>query len=117
MALFERKDTLDTFADLLDRERAAILKGDFAALKRMLAEKERLVALFRTGNQNGRDLHVLREKSANNNAMLLAATNGVRAAMRRLAENQKATASLRTYDDSGNQTSHSAPVPTLERWA
>lgn len=115
--MFERRDTLDSLADLLDRERIAVLNGDFSALKRLVHEKERLIGAAQTQKLDGRTLQNLREKSASNNAMLMAATNGIRAARRRLSEQKISAASLQTYDKSGHHVSHSTNEPTLERRA
>ena len=42
MAIFDRRAELGVLDDLLDRERAAILSGDYYGLQRLLVEKGKL---------------------------------------------------------------------------
>lgn len=117
MALFERKDALKSLTDLLAREHTAILDGDFSSLQGMLGEKERLLEALGSAKPGGRALDTLRIKSARNNEMLEAAARGIKAAVKRLEASRKPTSPLRTYDKSGQPTSHSDPANNLERRA
>lgn len=101
--MFGAGDLADRFEDLLERERAAILEGNFDFLKRAVAEKERLASALGAAGENVSRLRRLREKAEGNRLLLEAAGRGIRAAAERLAGLHGPAPSLSTYDSSGRR--------------
>ncbi len=116
MAMFRNRDTLGALEDLLDKERTDILAGNFSGLKRIILEKERLIRAAQSVG-TGENLVQLKRKADRNQAMLMAAAQGVRAVQDRISQRLSATPSLQTYDRSGQVTVHGAGTTNLERRA
>lgn len=116
MSLFSFRDSVDALDDLLNRERQAVLKGDFYILARMLKEKERLLALVGTTEPTHRLQH-LRDKADRNQAMLLAASKGIRMVSERLTRRADTLNSFQTYDRSGQRHRQTTSSSKLERRA
>lgn len=103
---------------LLDRERAALIAGDFAGLEKLTNEKENLLAQIDEARAGSVDLPPLREKMVRNQELLSGAMEGIRAVARRLSDLQKAKKGTDVYDGNGRKTHLSARVtPTVEKRA
>lgn len=87
--------------DLLERERALILAGDFDGLARLAVEKDAgFAALGRQSDKTG-ELEGARQSALRNQSLLKAAARGLRAARARLEALEHPAASLRTYGRDG----------------
>lgn len=115
MGLFDRRSNCEKLADLLDRERAAVLAGDYAALRRLMADKERLVALAVRDRPAAIDLARLKQKTARNHVLLNAAMDGIRQVSQVLAGSKPARAELSTYDKTGLLQTSQEKSATIER--
>jgi len=116
MGMFSRRDTFDSLEDLLDKERAAILSGNFGTLSRLMAEKERLLrAVGAPGSARG--LARIKQKADRNQAMLHAASRGVRAAADSLKKSAAGARPLKTYDRSGQRRDQAPARSNTERRA
>ena len=104
MALFDFRDTADALADLLDREREAILKGRFDLLERLIPEKERLTARLTPDAVGDKAVRGLKQKADHNARLLDAMRVGLRDAGARIAAIRKAPEDLHTYDATGRRT-------------
>lgn len=104
MALLEMKDAIDRLVDLLDRERRLILSGQLNGLRRLLVEKDRLIATVSQLDSGSDRLQIVRDKSARNQQLLHAAAAGLRSAKEYLDHQGQAGGSLATYDRSGCRT-------------
>ncbi len=112
MTLFDRRSKSERLAGLLDRERAALLRGDFSALHSLAAEKERLMSLIAREQPAGHWLDMIRRKSARNHTLLSAARQGILSVSRDLG----ATATdFGTYDGEGQRNATPRNVTMLER--
>lgn len=100
-------------ARLLEVERAALLKGDFAAVGDLIEEKEALAAQF--NDTNARDLRMLSTALAHNSALFAAARDGVNTVRSTLEKQRQARNTLSSYDSSGKATQISQPERMTER--
>lgn len=116
MGLFDRRDTLDALEDLLDRERGDILVGNFSGLKRILVEKERLIKAAINGGTLEK-LAPLQQKSERNQAMLMAAAQGIRSVHKKLSVHLAGDTPLQTYNQSGRVSILGDTPHNLERRA
>ncbi len=116
MSLFSFRDSADALDDLLDRERSAILAGKFDILGRLLKEKERLVVAVGTPASAHR-LGPLKIKVDRNQAMLLAASRGIKAVSDRLTSRALQSETFQTYDRSGQRHGQTSGPHSLERRA
>ena len=115
MALFERRSPAKALADYLDKERQAVLNGNYNALEGMFAEKQRLLEAVAKDFRAARLLPILRAKSERNNSLLQVAAQGIRHAQKHLTSVLKETP-LRTYGPDGIRTGGKSPR-SLERRA
>lgn len=100
----ELQTSMDALDDLLDAERAALLKGHLDEVSRLHARKEALIdALNRFEFQDRSTLTGLHKKVERNQALLDSALDGVRSVARRLAAIRRVRQSLETYDSFGQK--------------
>lgn len=104
MARFDFRDAVDAMEDLLDRERSAILSGNFKSLEKLMAEKERLFSRVVNGAREQPTLDHLRRKAERNGRLLEAMRAGLKDASERLATMREGPAALHTYDAMGKRT-------------
>ncbi|OIQ77653.1 hypothetical protein GALL_406500 [mine drainage metagenome] len=103
---------------LLDAELDAIRRGELSALEDLSTRTENLLESLIAGPMpDARTLERLRAKATRNAATLAAASRGVRAARRRLAELFQAAEGLDTYDASGRRNGLGANATKVERRA
>lgn len=93
MALFKSKDATDDLKDLLEKERALILKGDLSGVIRLAQEKERLLTRVLSAQQDEQVLNRIRAMTERNNTLLANAAKGIK----------RVTERLRTMDDASQQ--------------
>lgn len=117
MGLFETQSAAEALQDLLEKERAAILRGRFDSLERLAAEKERLVKAVVQLGREGTSLAGLKAQAERNRALLMAMGSGVKAAIRRIEGLRGVGAPLQTYDAAGHRTAIAQPQRTLGRRA
>lgn len=115
MGLFERRDCARDLAGLLERERKAILRGDFDTLRKLVPEKERLIMLASLDRPDGECLMKLRKAAAYNHTLLEAAANGIRSVANGLGATGTPSSDLETYDQSGRRSACSKKAGTVER--
>ena len=107
---------LEALADLLERERNALISGDLDGLARLADEKERLIEDATDLNASG--LQALREKASRNQELLNSALEGIRSVASRLDALREARDTLNTYDRSGQrQRIDTLRRPRVERRA
>lgn len=92
----------DKLSDVLARERAALLAGDFVTLEGLLAEKEDLInALKPNGNVDSSAFKHLGEQIRRNQLLFDSALDGIREVSARMLALQKARSGLATYGSDG----------------
>ncbi len=114
--MFRIRGVFEALEVLLDKERRAILDGDFDVLRRMMAEKERLIAAAQSATP-AQSVARLKQKAERNQNMLKAATQGIRAVSDHLAKAGQADKPLLTYSRSGQRQAHAARKSSMERRA
>ena len=114
MALFDSGSCTRTMEQLLARERAAVLRGDFRSLEKIANETERLVARLGQSRPDPEDVADLRRMSDRNGALLEAARQGLSDARRKL-EALNTPLELHTYDSAGRRTTLFAHPKALTR--
>ncbi|SMX47468.1 hypothetical protein [Actibacterium lipolyticum] len=92
---------LNTLHDLLERERAVLLSGQFADLEKITAEKARIQGQL--APETPADLSALRVAAQRNARLLSAAQRGLDGARERLKAIQNRGADLNTYDRFGQR--------------
>lgn len=101
----ELQSNMDALDDLLDAERAALLKGRVEDVSRLHARKEALIdALNQSEFEDPDILTPLHNKVKRNQALLDSALDGIRSVARRLAAIRRVRQSLDTYDAFGKKT-------------
>ncbi len=103
MALFEAADPVSAMEDLLARERAAILLGDFPALDKLAREKERMASRLQGAAADPSSFERLRKMSDRNGRLLEATRKGLVDARQKIKA-LDAPQQLHTYDASGRRT-------------
>ena len=88
---------------LLDRVHRALLQGDYAALPALTAALTAAMAALQTAPAGRATLEAVAQRAHRNEACLLAAQRGIRAAQRRLRDIRSAGSSLVTYDQKGRR--------------
>lgn len=92
--------------DLLDRERAALVRGDLQTITDLIAEKESLMHRIGGIDATDRDgLQHLQGKAIRNQALLDSALRGIRTVANRFATLRRIRKSLETYDEFGHKSS------------
>lgn len=108
---------IEKIEELLEDERTALLSGDLAALDGIAQRKEALLEDLAWARPASDALKSLRRKAERNAELLEAATKGLRAAMRRVAEIRRANGPLRTYGQDGAEQTLGAQAGSFERRA
>ena len=103
--------------DLLKRERAAILAGDFEKLSSLAPDKERLLNRLRVPEGHPAALEKLRRRADQNQQLLAASARGIRAAKLRLEALVSGRSELRTSTREGQAQDLSKRDSCLERKA
>jgi len=95
-------DVVETLSDLLEDERAALLKGDVDRLNRLADRKEALIIQVNSLKDLPQTtLTPLQEKLRRNHTLISHALDGIRAAAKRVEDMRQARESLQTYDQRG----------------
>lgn len=98
------KPILDELNDLLEQERASLLKGDIDDVGRVLDTKEKLLReLTECATSDTEGLDELRVKLTRNQELIESAMKGIEAVAQRFATISKVRKSLETYDRSGQR--------------
>lgn len=97
----QKSQELDIFYDLLDQERALILQGDLDSLARLLPQKERVLTSLKTGDLEPSQIEGLQSSFEQNQQLLRAVLEGIRAASSRLRTIERGDGGLRTYTKNG----------------
>jgi len=96
MALFKSRHVFDQLDDLLEKERSAVLNGDFETLRRLMDKKERIMAQILQQTEPSQRLQSLQRKADRNQRLLIAAGNGIRTVSDFLKRLEKPSDPLRT---------------------
>ena len=116
MALFKKPDSIEILVDILERERRAVLSGNFEVLERIFPEKARaLKALARI--ETAGNLPYLREMVARNQTLLESAAKGINSVSRLLAEEAEVPDLGAFYDARGRRAEVGHTKTGLERRA
>ncbi len=93
---------VSTLDDLLETERAALLKGDVDRINRLVDRKEALITqVTALVDVPSSVLAPLQEKLRRNHELIEHALAGIRAAAKRIEDMRKARETLQTYDRQG----------------
>lgn len=92
---------LDVFYDLLAQERDLLLRGEIEMLARLLPRKERLLDCLEEGDITFSLVEDLRICFEQNQQLLRAVLEGLRAASLRLKTIERGNYGLRTYTENG----------------
>ncbi|MCE8512623.1 flagellar biosynthesis protein FlgN [Ruegeria pomeroyi] len=102
-------DLLSSLDELLEMERAALVRGELEQLGRMTDEKERLVQRINaTPDLLHEQLRPLHQKVTRNQVLLNSALEGIRAVSNRMSELRKVRQGLETYDRDGHKHRYAA---------
>lgn len=102
---------LEELNEILDRERAAILRGDIEQVGRIVESKEQLLEVLMEINQTeAENVQDLRQKLVRNQELLEHSLSGIRAVSQRLEDVRKTQTTLETYDSSGRRKTYHLPT-------
>lgn len=103
MATESARDLVGALEDILETERAALLKGDVDAMTRLAENKERLIDLLNARTDLPHtELIRLHDKISRNQSLMNSALEGIRAVAARMSEMRQVRQALHTYDRSGS---------------
>lgn len=102
-------------AEILERERRAILSGDFARLPQLIEAKETLAST--PLDLSGKDAAALQQMAQQNQRLLSAALRGVRSALGRLQQIDEGVRGYTGYDRNGQATQIRRNEGNVERRA
>ena len=95
---------IDELDDLLDSEKAALVKGDMERVSRLVSQKEFLIeGLNSLENLDRENLIHLHQKVMRNQTLLDSALEGIRAVATRMSELRRVRSGLETYDEQGRK--------------
>lgn len=119
MTIKDFAEVIEALDELLDQEKAALLKGDLDQVSRLLEQKEALIEnLSRLEEGEIRTLEDLNNKVKRNQALLDHALAGIKSVATRLADLRRVRSSLDTYDQHGSrQTIDMKAEKTVEKRA
>ncbi|SMY08243.1 hypothetical protein [Flavimaricola marinus] len=100
---------------LLDDERAALLRGDYADLDELAPSKQKLLARLGEQALSERNMQRVAHAVRRNQALLAAAIDGMRAARGRMDGLRQQRSSFSTYDKSGQRQQVDAGRTVIER--
>lgn len=104
--------------ELIEKERAALLAGDFGAIEELLDTKQALVDQLTANSMPAETVAPLRDGLRRNQALFDQALAGLRTVANRLGDLNKARKSVNTYDSLGRKQSiEAAAKHKLERRA
>lgn len=102
MNLEEPTNITDALEEILEKEKQALIKGDFDLLTDLLHRKEELLNQFgEIRAERGDNLNQLKSKVARNQKLLDGAMEGIREVAERLNTVRHVQKSLDTYDRDG----------------
>lgn len=108
----------DRLQDLLDREKAALLNGDFDSLSALLEEKQSLAQALSGEPLKPNEVAPLRDGLRRNQELFDQAMAGVRNVAARLGDLNRVRRATSTYDAKGQKQTIDAPAQRrLERRA
>lgn len=87
--------------EVLDAERHALLKADYAALEPLQASKAKILTQLETMNVKRRDLVNVKERMESNQALIGGALAGIANAKQRIFDLQAVQDRLSVYDPTG----------------
>lgn len=108
---------LSNLTELLARERAAVIKGDFGAIADLGPAKESLLKNLDQMAADRDELAVVMADLTHNQTLLAAAINGISSAKDRLAALAKVRDGLNVYTQSGKLSHVQVKPPAVERKA
>ncbi|PTQ75016.1 hypothetical protein [Celeribacter persicus] len=117
MAFLDAFRPAAALADLLDKEKAAILKGDFATLGVLLKSKESLLTIVAKSKTPAEVLKDLQKRSDHNKRLLMASAKGIRTARERILSLRNQVRGFTTYGPAGKATEIKRQSLTMERKA
>ncbi len=117
MGLFSRRMASELLEDMLERERKAALGGRFDLLERLVAEKERLIAVVAREGADAETLARLKAGAERNGRLLQSMRDGVAAAKARLSALGGRGETLQTYDAEGRRRPISRAANPADRRA
>ncbi len=109
--------TLKRFEAALDKERQALLSGDFGMLAALAAERDGLLDGLAVGGHDRARLGALRDKALRNAELARAAREGMHAALSRLASIRNAAGPIGSYSADGSRSEIGSARPDFERKA
>ncbi|WP_460272873.1 hypothetical protein [Celeribacter sp. ULVN23_4] len=117
MAFLDAFRPVAAMSELLDKEKAAILKNDFSALESLLKSKETLLPLFAKTTASPEVLQDLQKRAEHNKRLLSASAKGVRMARERLLALRKSSQGFTAYGPAGTSTEIERKPLTMKRKA
>jgi hypothetical protein len=117
MKLFDALRPANALTTLLEKERAALLGGDFVALQKISVSKESLMKLVARTRITQKEIDALHKLTNRNRRLLVASARGIKSAQNRISNLQAKPAALNTYGPSGRITQISDKSLTIKRKA
>ncbi len=94
--------SLSDFEKLLDEERAALKAGHLEAIRGISEQRDALLGRISTDGSDAAHLQRVQEKARRNSVLMEAFRDGIKSAMRRIGEVQKAAGPIASYGAKGD---------------
>lgn len=115
MGLFDSLKPVQALTELLEKERAAILKAEFATLAQVSASKISLMKSVAKSTATERELETLKSLTERNSKLLAASAQGLRSARKRLSMLRAPKPAFQTYGPSGSMSDIGHKSLTIKR--
>jgi flagellar biosynthesis/type III secretory pathway chaperone len=117
MALLDAFRPAAALSDLLDKEKATILKSDFSTLEKLSKTKESLLVMVAKAQISPSDLKALKQRSEHNSRLLMASAKGIKSAREKLLSLRSTSRSFTAYGPAGKTTPIGNKSLTMKRKA
>lgn len=115
MGLFDTRKPVQALTELLEKERAAILKAEFSTLAQVSGSKMSLMKLVAKSSATASELESLKSLTERNSKLLTASAQGFKAARKRLSMLRAPRPTFQTYGPSGSKSDIGHKSLTIKR--
>ncbi|MEM5476677.1 hypothetical protein [Pacificibacter sp. AS14] len=115
MGLFSTMKPVQALTELLEKERVAILKAEFATLAQISASKMSLMKSVAKSSATASELEALKSLTERNRKLLAASAQGFKSARKRLSMLRAPRTTFQTYGPSGSMSDIGHKSLTIKR--
>lgn len=115
MGLFDTRKPVEALTELLEKERIAVLKAEFATLAQISGPKMSLMKLVAKSSATASELETLKLLTERNRKLLTTSAQGFKSARKRLSMLRAPRPTFQTYGPSGSMSNIEHKSLTIKR--